>query len=111
MRWKWVFCGVLATLILAPPGWAGVTLINISPSVHPGGYGTLSVRAAASRTVCVLRVHYRAAAPVFVQSRGGLFAGVIGWRWKMPTTARRGVWSADVSCGTTGSLHLTFTVR
>jgi hypothetical protein len=110
MRYRALLIVAAGALALAPASAADVTLINISSPVHPGSYASLSVRAA-SHVACVLRVHYRSERPVFVQSRGGLFAGIIGWRWKMPTTARRGVWSADVNCGTLGSLHPKFTVR
>src|SRR5262249_12864866 len=100
--------------VMVPSAHAAVTLIGITGVVHPGGSMSLSVRSGADRRVCSPRVHYRSRPPLVaagLHPKGALFAGIVSWKWKMPATAARGVWSADVSCGAAGSLHTTFVVR
>jgi hypothetical protein len=104
----------LAAAVCVPSAGATVVLISITHVVHPGGAMSLTVRSGVDRAACVPRVHYRtrpALVAAGLQSKGGLFVGLIQWRWKMPTHATRGTWSVDVSCGAAGSLHTTFVVR
>jgi hypothetical protein len=64
-------------------------------------------------TLCSIKVHHGAKRPLEGAGLGisrGLF-GEITWRWMVPLSATRGRWSADVSCGGSGSLHTSFLVR
>jgi hypothetical protein len=108
-----LFVGIVAAFAV-PSAGAEVTLISITKVVHPGGAMSLTVRSGVDHAACVPRVHYRsrkALAAAGLESKGGLFVGLIQWRWRMPKTATRGTWSVDVVCGAAGSLRTTFVVR
>jgi hypothetical protein len=104
----------LMLLALAAPAVASATvrLINVSSPVRHGSYGSISVRATA-RARCSIRVHYGSRAPIIapgLYTKGTLFAGIVQWRWQMPSSATRGRWTVDVSCGADGSLRTSFLV-
>lgn len=89
-------------------------LVSITSPVSRGGYVQLIVRTSVARSLCNIRVRYRSRPPIAnpdLRQKGALFAGILQWRWKMPANATRGTWSADLSCGTAGTLHTTFVVR
>jgi hypothetical protein len=104
----------LVLVALAAPSAASATvrLVNVASPVQHGSYGSISVRATA-RAKCSIRVHYGSRAPITaagLYAKGTLFAGLVQWRWRMPSTATRGRWTIDVSCGTDGSLRTPFFV-
>lgn len=112
MRSMVVVClGVLA-LLLPTAAAANPVLVHVTSPVPRGSYGSITVRSG-SHAVCSIRVHFGSRAPINpggLSPKGGLFAGIVQWRWKMPATATRGRWTIDVSCGSLGALRTTFLV-
>jgi hypothetical protein len=106
---------VLAAVIaLAVPASAAasVHLVSITPSVHRGGYVTLQVLTVFT-VRCTIRVHHGTARPLTgpaLAAKSNHDLGNVRWRWRMPAHAALGRWSVDLSCGTAGTLHTTFTV-
>jgi hypothetical protein len=103
---------LLVALAVTGVAAANVQLINVTSPVRHGSYATISVRASA-RAECSIRVHYGSRAPITaagLYTKGTLFAGIVQWRWQMSSSATRGRWTVDVSCGTDGSLRTSFLV-
>src|SRR5438477_6567983 len=89
----------LIALALVAPAAAGPQLVYVSSPVPRGSYATVRVRAA-SHVVCSIKVHYGARTPITAPtlgSKGGLFAGIIQWRWQMSPRSTRGRWTIDIS--------------
>src|SRR5262245_31635434 len=100
----------LFALAIPTAASANPVLVRVTSPVHRGSYGSITVRSG-SHVVCSIRVHYGSRAQIAgLIPKGGLFAGIVEWRWKMPATATRGRWTIDISCGTYGSLRTTFLV-
>jgi hypothetical protein len=99
---------VLATPAVAS---ANVRLINVTSPVHRGSYASISV-STFTRASCSIRVHYGSRAPIAAAGLGprGTIFGTVQRRWKMSSSATRGRWLIDVSCGATGSLRASFLV-
>jgi len=112
----------LATLLLAliAIGLAGpvsslaaVHLISITPSVHRGGYVTLTVSGVPFGTGCNIHVHM-GERPLLAAGLDGKSSSflLIHWRWRVPLHSARGRWSVDVTCNNGGgSLHTSYVVR
>jgi hypothetical protein len=112
MRTTVLFALALVALSFVAAAAASPQLVYVSSPVPRGSYATVRVRAA-SHVVCSIKVHYGARAPITATglgAKGGLFAGLIQWRWQMGPRSTRGRWTIDVSCGASGSLRTTFLV-
>jgi hypothetical protein len=102
----------LLALVIPTAASANPVLVRVTSPVHPGSYASITVRSG-SHVVCSIRVHLGSHAPIIaagLSPKGGLFAGIVQWRWQMSTHATRGRWTIDISCGSFGSLRTTFLV-
>lgn len=106
---------IVVALGLAAPLTAlgAIHLISITPSVHRGGYVTLSVSGVPFGSGCSIRVHMglrRLIAPG-LYGKGSSFL-LIHWRWRVPLRSARGRWIVDVTCDHGGgSLRTSYLVR
>ena len=112
MRSVLVLSLLFVALALPAAASAKVQLLHVTSPVKRGGYASITVNTFTLAT-CSLRVHYGSRAPISapgLYTKHSLFTGALQWRWQMSTSATRGRWTIDVSCGAKGSLRTTFLV-
>jgi len=101
----------MLSLIVAPLAEAKVTLVRVTSPVRTGTNATLTLKVSRPAR-CSITVHYKSG-PSQAQ---GLYPkrsvnGRVSWTWRVGSRTTPGRWPITASCGSVGTLRISFVVK